>query len=718
MKKFYKNGIFLVTVILFSISLVLTPLNAYAEEINVKSVGVDKTTIIMITNDSTKEVKTFRIWLGQNANFESFKTEKGWIGEKNTQGVIIFSSSETIKENQSVKFGIKTDKSNPVINWKGFDKTNTVLDTGVISTTKIEKVNQNPTIDSEEQKIDKNGEIFSDSIFRIIPDKPNVGSTIRVTGENFGASQIFDFYIDTQKIGSFQTDNKGDFITTMKIPENGVQDRVNFKIKNNQGEEKIISLRIGEGFNRIAGTDDTKITIDGIENIVNRGDRLELFGTASSGSTMIIEIKDSEQNTLNSRTTKVDNTGNWKIESPVNIPFDMKFGKYTITVSDGKNQILKYIQIETDKIVLLNPTEAMFDPGQIIKFNGTALPNQLLELVLEDNFGKEVISDIITVDNTGFVEFEYQTKENDDEEGTWTLIATQNGIKEFTYVGYGELPTTPINIEFDKMNYKMSEKAIISFLGKPSANLKVMIINPSGSISSDEFMIQLQEDGRGTYELELTNYVSGIYTAVIQKGNSQSSEKFAVGLQLATTAIDAKVTQTEYTQGEQILLLGATNSNVLLNVVLINPNGIEIKNVQIPSKNDGTFKVDNLKIPSNASLGLWKINVFSGSMVDKIQFEVISKNEGGIVINVGDIIDIPGFGESIKIGIMTSQKTTISMQVLDNKNNQIGETLSCNPTAEFKCEILWTIPKEIIPGTYTIQVSDSLITANKDIQIK
>tara|TARA_B110000438_G_scaffold267338_1_gene282112 strand:+ start:550 stop:2706 length:2157 start_codon:yes stop_codon:yes gene_type:complete len=718
MKKFYKNGIFLVTVILFSISLVLTPLNAYAEEINVKSVGVDKTTIIMITNDSTKEVKTFRIWLGQNANFESFKTEKGWIGEKNTQGVIIFSSSETIKENQSVKFGIKTDKSNPVINWKGFDKTNTVLDTGVISTTKIEKVNQNPTIDSEEQKIDKNGEIFSDSIFRIIPDKPNVGSTIRVTGENFGASQIFDFYIDTQKIGSFQTDNKGDFITTMKIPENGVQDRVNFKIKNNQGEEKIISLRIGEGFNRIAGTDDTKITIDGIENIVNRGDRLELFGTASSGSTMIIEIKDSEQNTLNSRTTKVDNTGNWKIESPVNIPFDMKFGKYTITVSDGKNQILKYIQIETDKIVLLNPTEAMFDPGQIIKFNGTALPNQLLELVLEDNFGKEVISDIITVDNTGFVEFEYQTKENDDEEGTWTLIATQNGIKEFTYVGYGELPTTPINIEFDKMNYKMSEKAIISFLGKPSANLKVMIINPSGSISSDEFMIQLQEDGRGTYELELTNYVSGIYTAVIQKGNSQSSEKFAVGLQLATTAIDAKVTQTEYTQGEQILLLGATNSNVLLNVVLINPNGIEIKNVQIPSKNDGTFKVDNLKIPSNAALGLWKINVFSGSMVDKIQFEVISKNEGGIVINVGDIIDIPGFGESIKIGIMTSQKTTISMQVLDNKNNQIGETLSCNPTAEFKCEILWTIPKEIIPGTYTIQVSDSLITANKDIQIK
>ena len=40
-----------------------------------------------------------------------------------------------------------------------------------------------------------NGEIFSESTFRIIPDKPNVGSTIRVTGENFGASQFLIFIL-------------------------------------------------------------------------------------------------------------------------------------------------------------------------------------------------------------------------------------------------------------------------------------------------------------------------------------------------------------------------------------------------------------------------------------------------------------------------------------------------------------------------------------------
>ena len=88
--------------------------------------------------------------------------------------------------------------------------------------------------------------------------------------------------------------------------------------------------------------------------------------------------------------------------------------------------------------------------------------------------------------------------------GTWTLIATQKESKEFIYVGYGEIPTIPVNLEFNKMNYKTSEKAIISLLGKPSAVLKMMIISPSGSIEGENILIKLQEDGRATYELDLS----------------------------------------------------------------------------------------------------------------------------------------------------------------------------------------------------------------------
>jgi len=718
MKKSVTSSIVLSAIILFSVSIIFIPSSSYAEEINVKSIGVEKTSIITFTNDGAQDVKTFRIWLSQDANFESFKTEKGWIGEKNSQGVIVFSSSESIKEDQSVKFGIKTDKPNPVINWKGLDTTNSVIDTGVISTTKIQKVNQNPNIDSNKNIIDRDGEIFTDSIFRIIPDKPNPGSTIRVVGENFGASQLFDFYIDSIRISDFETDNNGNFITTMKIPDNISKDRVDFKVKNNQGEEKIFSLRLGENQNRIEKLENIKITVNGLDKIVHRGDNLELFGTGSPSNTVIIEIKDPNQNTINSRTEKIDSTGNWKLESPINIPFDAAFGKYTIITSDGRNQSLKYWTIETDKTILLNPTEIMFKPGSIIKFNGTATPNQLIELALEDNLGKEITSDIINVGESGFVEFEYQTTENDDLEGTWTLIATQNKVKEFIYVGYGEMPSIPVNIEFDKTNYNSSENAIISLLGKPSEVLKIMIISPSGAITGEDIEVKLQEDGRATYQLELGGYGSGIYTAVAQKGNAQSSEKFSVGLQLGSGPITAQTTETEYLQGERILLIGSTNSNVLLTVSLIDPNGVEMKSLEIPSKMDGTFTVDGFKIPKNAITGTWKINAISGSNSASVEFEVITTDKDAILIDLGERIEIPGYGEAIKIGITASQKTSITLQVFTLNNIEMGESLSCTPTADFKCEILWTIPEDIVPGEYIISVNDSKITVKKTFEIK
>ena len=157
---------------------------------------------------------------------------------------------------------------------------------------------------------------------------------------------------------------------------------------------------------------------------------------------------------------------------------------------------------------------------------------------------------------------------------------------------------------------------------------------------------------------------------------------------------------------------------MLLDVELVDPNGIKIKTMQIPSRSDGTFTVDEFKIPSNAIIGLWKINVSSGSNLDKVEFEVIATNKDAILIELGEKIEIPGYGEAIKIGIVASQKTSITMQVYTLNNIQVGEPLSCVPTAEFKCEILWTIPKDIVPGTHIVRISDSIVTEETIFEIK
>ena len=698
------RGIFLSIVVLFSIFLILIPSNAYAEELDVQSIGLDETTIITLTNESKEEVKTFRIWLDSNSNFKSFKTEKGWIGEKNAQGVIIFTSSDPIKSGESVKFGIKTDKSNPIINWKGLDQKNEIIKTGLSIPIKLVNVKQNLNIELNQNMKNSNGEIFSESTFRIIPDKPNSGSTIRVTGDGFGKSQIFDFYIDTQKIGNFETNEKGSFTTTMKIPDEA-NERVDFKIKNNQGVEKTVSLRLGNDVNRISKIEEIKLTVEGIPNTVHKGDVLTIFGTGIPGNPITIKIINSEQITTNTRTSEVDNTGNWKLSETITIPFDALFGQYSIVVSDGKNKILKNWDLKTDKIILLSPTKIIFHSGELIKFNGTAAPNASIEITLENQLGEEITSKIINVDESSFIEFEYQSVENDDKEGTWTLIATQENVKELIYFGYGVEPTTPINFVFDKRNYKSTETAVISLIGEPSDNISMIIITPTGSIQGDAIPIQLQSNGRANYDLKLANYGSGIYTAVIKKGGIQSDEKFSVGLQIGSGEIKAELTQEDYKQGERILILGKTNPNSLMTATLLDPNDNEIKSIEIPSNNLGVFAEEKFKIPLDGEIGLWKIKITSGSNIKLIEFNVFSILKEAMVIKVTEEIKT---GSLLQISISASHKTSIIMEIKNNSGMIIDDTLTCNTTKEFICETFWAVPKDIPIGTYVITAKDAI----------
>lgn len=705
MNKLGNREISISIIILFSISLILIPLEAYADEVNVVSIGLDETVIVTATNNSENEIKTFRVWLGEEFNFKSFKTEKGWIGEKNQQGVIIFTSSETVKPNELVKFGLKTDKINPIINWKALDQENKIIDTGIVKLSKLSKVNQNLNIELNENYNNNGISIFSESTFRVIPDKPNPGSTIRITGDQFAASQKFDFYMDAEKIGNFITNSKGHFITTMQIPNIEKENSVDFKIIGYDQIEKKLSVKLGENENRIIVDKNIRLEIKGMSDTAYQGDVLEINGIGIPGKSITIEIINPEKITISSRITLIDEIGNWKLLEPINIPLNAVFGEYSVTVSDGRTQVLKKINIETNKVIIINPEKIKFDEGELIKFSGTVMPNIPLELILEDGLGNEMASDIIEVLDSGIVEFEYQTTENEDVEGTWTLIATQNKDKEFIYVGYNVSPVIPVGIKLDKTNYKSTETAVISLAGEPSEKISLIIITPSGSVLGKDVVIELKLNGRENYNLDLSGYVSGMYTAVIKKGGSENSENFSVGLVAGSGEIKSEITQTEYKQGEQILLLGSTaNANSLMIVTLIDPNGKEIKSLEIASNSKGIFSEKRLKIPSTGEIGLWQINIKSGSNLHKIEFSVFPIIVKGMTVKATEEVKV---GNLLEIDILTSHKTSIIIEISD-MNENIVQKMTCNTTKEFKCETFWSVPKDTIPGTYTIKAYDPI----------
>ena len=710
MTKSSTRGIFLSITLLFSLLLIVIPSNANAQEINVKSFAFEETTIIEFTNNSDEEINTFRIWLGSDFNFKSFKTEKGWLGEKTPLGVIIFTSSETIKPSESVKFGVKTDKAKPGVNWKALDKVDNVMDTGKVLSGELPKVIQNTEL-KQDQILENIGPSFStESIFRIVPEKPNVGSTIRVTGDEFAASQEFDFYIDSKKIGSFETDENGHFMTTMKIPEEQKADRVDFIIKDKDGKEKKISLRIGETKNRIPESDNIKLTIKGLPEVLYRGDFLEIFGTGTPGNTITAEIATFDGEIINSRTIEIDAKGNWELEEPIIIALDSPLGKYSVTISDGRKTILKHWAIESDKVIVIVPTNLKFDQGEIMKFNGTALPNMPIEIILEDPLGKEIFSDIIHTDDSGFVEFEFQT-ELSATKGTYTIIATQEKEKEFIFVGVGQLPSIPVNLALDKLNYKAGEIAIISIIGKGSDVVSLLILDPSDKPKGVAVTIILEPDGRGTYSLNLDGYSSGAYTAIISKGGTQNTEIFAIGLQTGSGQIEINTTRIppNYLPGDPILILGNTSPSVILTIILIDPDGNEVKVKETFSDKNGKISESSFRIPSDAVSGMWTINAKSGSNFDIVEIEVLATLQEGIQVSVGDLETLGVVGKIITIKVIGAQQT-VEIEIIA-EDGEIIDTLSFQASSQGEIIQPWIIDDQMKPGIYTLKVKDAFDSA-------
>ena len=707
------RGIFLSVALMLSVMLISAPSSVYGEGVSVTDITIGETSLLELTNNSNNEISTVSVWLGDGFNFKTYKTEKGWVGEKNAQGTILFTSPESIKPGKSVKFGIKADRIDPIISWEVRDNKGGQIDTGV----SVSKVTTSSIIDGRDQNTQdvKEPSMTTDSTFRIVPDKPNVGSAIRVTGDNFGSLQEFDFYIDTKKLGSFETDQNGHFMTTMKIPDDQIADRADFMIKDKNGEEKKISLRVGEMDNRIPDSPNIPITIKGIPNIVHRGEFLEVFGTGDPDSAITAKIKTPNGDVINARTADVDSKGDWRLEEPVIVPLNAPFGKYSAEITDGKEDTIIYWTVESDKKIVITPTGLKFERGETIKFNGTALPNLSLEMVLEDPLGKEIVSDIIQIDASGVVNYQYITTQ-DTVEGTYTLIATQQKEKEFIHVGVGQLPIIPVNLEFDKLSYKTSDTAIVTLSGVASEIISLLIIDPSDKPIDEAVTIILQPDGRSIHNINLTGYTSGVYTAVASKGSAKSTETFTVGLQIGVEPVEATTTKDDYEPGDSILILGNTSPNALLTMTLLDPQRNEIKAKETFSDKNGKISVDSFRVPSDAQAGVWMINVRGGTNFVNIEIDVITSATDGMIVSVEEGKHHPGTGDTIIIKVFGA-KQNVEIDIISGDGDVIV-SLDGIITQDGVVNQIWGIPKNTEPGTYRIVVTNPTDSAETTFDIR
>jgi hypothetical protein len=701
------------SIVLFSILLISSIIfisnleNSFADEIIATSTGFENSTILELKNSrgNSDSIDSVRIWLSEENEFKSFKTEKGWMGKNTPQGVIIFTSQKEINPGEGVKFGIKTTKQNPIINWKAVNANGEIISSATVKVTKSE-ITQNGYDLNESGIIG----IKDESTFRFIPEKPSANSDFRVIGEKFVPNESLDFYIEGKFDRTVKIDVDGRIFFTSKVPNVDNDERAEFSLQDSGGNEKSISLRILQLTNREI-SEDMKLSLGNTPQQIKRGESIILEGTATPNTTLTVTMKYLNGDIVSIDTIESKFDGKWTFDV-LFLP-DLELSTIALEISDGKTKALRNLEVISARVINIIPEFSMYESGDTVSFTGIALPNKDMSIILEDSIGTEIFSKTILVDETGKIDLQIDIPRGS-VEGTYVLTTYQEEEEGITIFGVGQEPEEIIIVKPSKLNFNSGEIVEITIQGPTNAQVSIIVID---SADREKFSdtINLGPDGKEVYEIDISGYTNGSYTFNAKRGESSGSGIFTIGLTTGSGAIQVQTTRDEYKAGEQILILGKTGgTNVLLDITISDPNDRIIKKIQTFSDKSGVFKIDNIRIPSDAVIGEWVIDVKSGGNFNDSKFLVVGIESefsiltDKIIYNSNDMMNISGSG--------ARESSTITLSIFDS-NGVIVDRLNIVATNTGDYLTIWKIPREIEFGEYEIIANDGITEISTKVTI-
>jgi len=670
--------------------------NSFADEVGATSIGFEDSTILELKNNrgSNTSIDSIRIWLSGENEFKSFKTEQGWLGKKELNGVIEFTSQKLVKPGESVKIGIKTSMNNPIINWKALDSNGQVISSASTKITESGKTDANSELNQP-----KITTIKEESNFRFIPEKPAANSFFRVIGDSFVPNQTLDFYIGDKLEKTVNVDSDGKILFTAKIPNTKNDERTQFVLRDSGGSEKSLSIRIPNIENRVI-PDEIKLSLGSTPQEVKRGESITLTGMATPNTTLTITSKYPNGSILAIDTIQVGFNGEWSFENLFSP--EINLGVVSIEIDDGKNTALRNVEVISAKIINISSFDTMYEPGDIIEFQGKAIPNNEMSIIIEDSIGAEIFSRMINVGDSGNVDFSFEIPRGAIE-GTYLLLAFQGNEEGVTLFGVGQEPEPILILRTPQLNFPSNQNAMITIQGQPNSQVSLILID---SADREKFsdIVNLGPSGRTVYEINTSELPTGSYTLNAKRGESSGSVVFTIGLSTGSGSISIQTTRDDYKQGDQILILGNTGSvNVLLDITIFDSNGTVIKNVETFSDRFGVFKIDNFRIPGDGKEGLWVIKVKSGGNFSETKFtvsgetSVITITTSKDSYNTNEIVTFSGSG--------ARQSATVTVKIIDFEGEQV-DRLDITAKNDGDYITVWKVPADMEAGEYQVTVDD------------
>ena len=698
--------------LVFSVFTLLSISEVNAEDTFVNANGYENTIIIEFENDSGENIKTIRMWPGGEVTFQSFKSEPGWGGGKYSDGkLVIFTATNTLNPNESVKFGLITSKIVNGINWKALDQNGNDIDTGKTS---IQTISETDSIFTEEESKEvieakeTGNQLYGTKKF--IPDVIRVGSDVRLVGNGFDLQENLKLYLDNTIIKEVNTDDQGNFLTTIEIPNTKDAGTSEFIIKDESGNIQSTSIEVKAAENRFLKT--AKFEISSIPAEIRYDETLTISGSAYPQSAVIIAFEDMDRVLEKVRVVTTNSNGEWVFEEIIDRGENI--GEKYVIIKNNNNKTTKNLNVKSDYLVQAATAAVRYDKGETLSITGTGEPIQKTTVWIKDESGKIVHYDVFTSQPNGNLDYSFTTTDSF-ETGTYTAILKQSTGSDATVFGIGKYPTTTIVTLMEKTNFLLNSKAILNIIGPPTSKLNIQILDSNDQIELTDSLVT-SSTGKIKYTIDLDGLTSGIYRAVVSSLSIQDSIKFSIGLEPGSGSISLISIQETYSPGQSILVLGNTGSNARITITLYDPSRNISSITETFSDDTGNFSTTAIGIPLDGELGTWEIVAHSRLDTKSIDINVTVPTQKGITLDMTDTEFNPG--NTIMItGVAQSDASRLTIVITD-QNGEIFSLLETPVTAYDTFSLPWLIPGSTETGTYTITVSDTENSASIDVFIQ
>ena len=713
MKRCKLGGVFASVLLIFSIFTLLSISEASADEaISVSAESYQNTIIIEFENESTSKIKTIKMWLGGDVTFKSFKVEPDW-GYTPDSNAVVFTATNTLNPGESVKFGLITNEKVNAINWKAIDQNANEIDKRKTSIQEISHTT--PSFIEEESIAVEQAKETGSALYgtkKFIPEKLRVGSDIRLVGSEFGADKELKLYLDTTILKSVNTDEQGNFLTTISIPDSYNAGTSEFIIKDESGNFQSTNINIEEQKNRFLKT--TEFKINNIPTEISYDEMLTFSGSAYPQSAIIISFENIDTRDLEkTRVITANSNGEWVFEEMINRT-DIIGEKYVI-FKNNQDKTTKNLTIKSDYTINVSASAVRYNVGGTVSIIGISESNTDTTIWIKDENKNILLYDIFTTSASGDLNYQFVVDDRFSS-GTYTAIIKQKGGgSDAALFGIEQYPTTSITALMAKTNFPLNSVAVMNIVGPQLTKLSITILDSNDSVKLTD-SITTTSSGKAKYAIDLDGLSSGIYRAAVSTTNIQDAIKFSVGLETGSGPISLVTTQENYSPGESILIIGNTGNNARLVVTLYDPSGNVVSETETFSDVSGNFSTENIGIPSDGSLGNWKITAHSRLDTKSIEINVSVPLNLGLTLQIeetefvtGDIVLIKGVGQS--------DSSRLTVEIFD-EDNQLIVSLKTPITSNGAFSLPWKIPGDISTGVYTINVSDAVNSSSAEIFIQ